>query len=96
MGLIRGVLTAPFVVPARGLFFVLEKIRDAAEAELYDEGRVRNALMALELQHDLGEIPDADYLLREAELFKELNAILAYKRAQEPAPKPRRRARSRR
>jgi hypothetical protein len=75
MGLITGLLGAPFVGPARGLLFVLEKIRDAADAELYDEGRLESSLMRLSLQLDCDEISEAEYREAEASILQRLNDV---------------------
>lgn len=78
MGLLSGLLLFPVTGPIRGLQFVLEQIREQADAQLYDEQTVHEALLNLDLLHSLGEISDEEYEAREAELFDRLNAIRAY------------------
>ena len=79
MGLLSGLLLLPITGPVHGLRFVLEQIKAQVDAELLDEGHVTAELMAIGLQHDLGEISDEEYAAREAELLEQLNAIRAYK-----------------
>ena len=79
MGLLSGLLLFPVTGPVYGLKFVLEQIQAQVDAQLLDEGQLTANLMAMSLQHDLGEISDEDYAAQEAALLEQLNAIRAYK-----------------
>jgi hypothetical protein len=79
MGLISELLLLPVTGPVHGLQFILEQIREEAEAERLDEDRVMAELMNLGLRYDLGEISDAEYEAQERVLLEELDAIRAYK-----------------
>ena len=79
MGLLSGLLLLPITGPIHGLQFVLEQIKAQVDAELLDEGRVTAELMAIGLQHELGEISDEEYAEWETALLEQLNAIRAYK-----------------
>lgn len=78
MGL-TDLLLFPVTGPVRGFQFILERIREEADAELLDEGRVMAELMDLGLHYDLGEISDSEYADHERVLLEELDAIRAYK-----------------
>jgi len=79
MGLISGLLLFPITGPVRGLQFVMEQIRDQAEAELLDEGRIRAELLNLNLLRETGEITDEEHAELEDALIEHLNMIRAYK-----------------
>lgn len=81
MGVLSGLLLLPLMGPAKGLVFVLEKIKEQVDAEQLDESLVADELMALTLRHDLGEVSDTQYLAEETALLERLNAIQAYKAA---------------
>ena len=71
MGLFTGLLTLP-LAPVRGAVWVAEQVAAEAERELYDEGRIRAELMALELEVEDGLIGPEEQSLRERELFARL------------------------
>ncbi len=68
MGLLRKLLLAPLTGPAHGAFWVIEKIHEAAEAELTDPVQIKATLRAAEIQLEQGEITE--------EAFEELEDIL--------------------
>ncbi|HVX30730.1 MAG TPA: gas vesicle protein GvpG [Nitrolancea sp.] len=77
MGLITGLLLFPVSGPIHGMKFVLEQIRDQAEAELYDEGRIRAELLNLNLLRETGEISAEEAAEMEDALIERLNLIRA-------------------
>lgn len=83
MGLLLDLLAAPIMLPAKGLAFVFEKIREQAENELLDDGKIRMQLLELQTLLDLGEITEEEFYRVEEELLDQLDAILAYKQGLE-------------
>ncbi len=81
MGLLTDLLLLPINGPYHGLRFVLEQIKEQADAELLDERQVQEDLLALGTLLDLGELLEDEYLAVEAELLERLNEIRAYKEA---------------
>ena len=79
MGLLLDLLAAPIMLPAKGLVFVVEKIREQAENELLDDGKIRMQLLELQALLDLGEITEEEFYQVEEELLDRLDAILAYR-----------------
>jgi hypothetical protein len=69
-------LTAPVSLPLAGFRFILERIAEMAEQELYDESRIREDLLLLQLRLEEGEIDEDEYL--EAEVMARLRAARAY------------------
>lgn len=74
-------LTAPVSLPMGGLRFVLNQIVTMAERELYDEDRIREELLLLQLRLEEGEVTEDDYLVQEAEIITRLRAARAYREA---------------
>ena len=52
-----------------GLRFVLDKVATAVDAELNDEGRLREELLALQMRYELGEVGDEEYAATERDLL---------------------------
>lgn len=79
MGLISGLLLFPIMGPVHGFRFVLERLRDDAEAALRDEGRAFAELIDLSMRHGAGQLTDAEFAEQEARLLERLNAIREYR-----------------
>ncbi len=58
-----------------GLRFVLAKIAQAVDAELNDEGRVREELLAAQMQLELGELAPEEFAEIERALLARLRAL---------------------
>jgi hypothetical protein len=59
MGLITGLLTLP-LAPVRGVAWVAEQVAEEADRQLYDEGHIRNELLALELDYEDGMLDEEE------------------------------------
>lgn len=79
MGLLWNILSAPVMLPAKGLLFVFDKIKEQGEAELWDEGKVHQQLLQLQMLLDIGDISEEDFYAAEEELLDRLDAIIAHK-----------------
>ncbi len=66
-----GIVSAPM----RGLFRIFREVAERAEAELYDEDAVKEALMAAYRQLEEGAITEEAFAEREAELVERLDEI---------------------
>ncbi len=75
MGLITNLLLFPIMGPVAGVRWTLGKVQRVAEDELTDDTAVKQELMELQMQLELGDIDDAEYLRREAELMQRLREI---------------------
>ena len=58
-----------------GLRFVLSRIAQAVDAELNDEDRLREELLAAQMQRELGEITEEEFAALERELLARLRAL---------------------
>lgn len=81
MGILTKLLLFPVTGPIDGTLWLAEKLLEQAEAEIYDEGKVKAALMELELRLDLGEIDEETYMAGEDQLLERLREIREYKAA---------------
>jgi hypothetical protein len=79
MGAITGLLLAPFMAPVWGFRFLLERLRDEAEAVLRDEGRAFAELIELSMRHSSSQLTDAQYTEQESQLLERLNSIREYR-----------------
>jgi hypothetical protein len=78
VGLISDILLAPITGPVHGLKFVLNAIRENAEAESHgDEQSLREELVALNMRLELGEVSEEDFQAQEAAVLEKLKAIRA-------------------
>jgi hypothetical protein len=71
MFLIDDILLAPL----KGVIWMGKKINEIAESQLCDTGRIKEELMALQLQFELDQISEQEYNEREKELLERLDAI---------------------
>lgn len=71
MFLIDDILLAPL----KGLIWLGEKIKDIAEQEVSDEGRIKKNLMELQLKFELDQISEEEYNRQKKELLARLDAI---------------------
>ena len=75
MGLLTNILLAPFLGPIWGTRWTLDKVDRAVREELTDDTPIKEDLMALQLQLEMGEIDDAEYVRREAELMQRFREV---------------------
>ncbi len=75
MGLLTNILLSPFLGPIWGTRWTLEKVDRVVREELTDDTPIKEDLMGLQLMLEEGEIDDAEYLRREAELMKRLREV---------------------
>lgn len=75
-------LGAPFTLPISGLGFVFQKIADLADQELYDEGFLREQLLLLQVQLEDGDIDEAEFTEREADILARMREIKERKRTE--------------
>jgi hypothetical protein len=65
-------LTLPLAAPMAGFRFILNQIGEMAENELYDEDRLREELLELQLRLDEGELSEEEYADLEADVMARL------------------------
>ena len=75
MGLLTNLLLFPITGPVAGIRWTLGKVQRVAEEELTDDTPVKQELMELQMQLELGDIDDAEYARREAVLMERLREI---------------------
>jgi hypothetical protein len=75
MGILSTILLAPFMGPVWGTRWTLEKVDRVVREELTDDTPIKADLMALQLQLEMGEIDDPEYVRREAEIMQRLREV---------------------
>ena len=75
MGLLTNILLAPFMGPVWGTRWTLEKVDRVVREELTDDTPIKEELMALQLKLEMGDIDDAEYVRREAEIMQRLRDV---------------------
>jgi hypothetical protein len=79
MGLLTKILFFPVAGPVAGIRWSLSKVVQVAEEELTDDAPVKQELMELQMQLELGDITDAEYVEREADLMARLREVRAWR-----------------
>lgn len=72
-------LDSILLAPLKGVVWLGEKLNEIAERELSDEGRIKEQLMALQLQFELDQIGEQEYDRKEQELLARLDAVIKAK-----------------
>jgi hypothetical protein len=73
MGLFTGLLTLP-LAPARGVIWLAEVLKDQAEAQLYDPGRIAAEMQEVADEVASGAITEEEAAEREEDLIRRLHA----------------------
>jgi len=79
MGLLSKLLFFPVTGPVAGITWSLGKVQNVVEEELTDDTPVKQDLMELQMQLELGDITDAQYVEREAALMARLRDVRAWR-----------------
>jgi hypothetical protein len=79
VGLLTNILFFPIAGPVAGIRWSLRKVAQVVDEELTDDSSVRQELMEVQMQLELGEIDDSEYVRREAELMARLREIRAWR-----------------
>jgi hypothetical protein len=75
MGLLTNLLLFPVSGPIAGIKWSLRKVAQVVDEELTDDTPIKQELMELQMQLELGDIDDEEYLRREAELMQRLREV---------------------
>lgn len=79
MGLLSNLLFFPITGPVAGIKWSLRKVAQVVDEELTDDSSIKQELMELQMQLELGDIDDAEYVRREAELMTRLREVRAWR-----------------
>ncbi|HTR77608.1 MAG TPA: gas vesicle protein GvpG [Gemmatimonadaceae bacterium] len=79
MGLLTNLLFFPVTGPVAGIRWTLGKVQRVVEDELTDDAPIKHELMELQLQLELGDIDDAEYTRREADVMRRLREVRAWR-----------------
>jgi hypothetical protein len=79
MGLLSNLLFFPVTGPIAGIRWSLKQVVQVAEEELTDDAPVKQELMQLQMQLELGDIDDDEYMRREGLLMARLREVRAWR-----------------
>jgi hypothetical protein len=79
VGLLSKLLFFPVTGPIAGIKWSLGQVQNVVEEELTNDEPVKQNLMELQMQLELGDIDDAEYERREAELMLRLRDVRAWR-----------------
>ena len=79
MSLLGKLLFFPVSGPVAGIRWTLGKVQNVVEEELTDDAPVKQDLMELQMQLELGDITDDEYVEREAALMTRLREVRAWR-----------------
>jgi len=79
VGLLSNILLFPVTGPVNGIKWTLGKIQQVVDEELTDDTPIKQELMELQMQLELGDIDDDEYKRREAELMTRLRDVRAWR-----------------
>lgn len=68
-------LDSILLAPLKGVVWMGRKINDVVDQELNDPGRVKDELMALQMQFELNEITEQEYTEKERDLLDKLDRL---------------------
>jgi hypothetical protein len=75
MGLLTNILLSPFLGPIWGTKWTLDKVDRVVREELTDDTPIKEDLMVLQLQLEMGEIDDTEYVRREKEIMQRFREV---------------------
>ena len=79
MGLLTNLLFFPITGPVAGIKWSMGQVQKVVEEELTDDAPVKQELMELQMQLELGDITDEEYVEREAALMARLREVRAWR-----------------
>lgn len=80
MGFLKHVLLWPVSGPVALTRFSLSQVEGIVHRELTDDQRVKEDLMQLQMELELGSIDDEEYERREAEIMERLREVRSWRR----------------
>jgi hypothetical protein len=75
MGILKHLLFWPVTGPTFLARFSMEKVQETVRGELTDDQRIKEELLALQMELELGEVTDEEYTAREADLMRQLREV---------------------
>jgi hypothetical protein len=79
MGLLKHLLFWPVTGPLFLTRFSLDKVQGVVRDELTDDSAIKAELLELQLQLELGDIDEDEYLRRESALMHQLREVRAWR-----------------
>ena len=68
-------LDSILLAPLKGVLWLGQKINDVVDQELNDAGRVKEELLALQMQFEMSQITEQEYTEKERDLLDKLDRL---------------------
>ncbi|MBU4311163.1 MAG: gas vesicle protein GvpG, partial [Candidatus Omnitrophica bacterium] len=68
----------PFLIPVKGMVWIVKKLKETADAEITDKSKVHEELLDLQMRFEMGEVNEEEYKKKETGLIERLEAIRKY------------------
>jgi len=69
----------PIFLPIKGIIWIGNKLKEAAETEVTDESKVREELLDLQMRFEMDEMNEDEFKKKEEKILERLEAIRKYK-----------------
>ncbi|HMC54676.1 MAG TPA: gas vesicle protein GvpG [Gemmatimonadaceae bacterium] len=79
MGLLSNLLLFPISGPVAGIKWSLRQVAKVVDDELTDDSSVKQELLELQMQLEVGEVTDAEFVEREAVLMQRLRDVRVWR-----------------
>lgn len=67
------------LLPLQPVLMVADEINEMVQKELYDEDRIKENLMQLQLNFDMGKMNEEEFQRQEKELLERLETVISAK-----------------
>lgn len=75
MGVLFNILAFPVMGPVAGVRWIAEKVDDAVQQTVSDKGKIKEDLLELQMQMEMGKISEEEFNRQEKELLEKLERI---------------------
>lgn len=75
MGILFDILAFPVMGPVKGVKWIAEKVDDAVEQTVSNKVKVKEDLLELQMNMEMGKITEEEFNKREKELLENLDRI---------------------
>lgn len=75
MGILFNILAFPVMGPVAGVKWIAEKVDDAVQQTVSNKGKIKEDLLELQMQVEMGKITEEEFNAQEKELLEKLDRL---------------------
>jgi hypothetical protein len=75
MGILFNILAFPVMGPIKGMKWIAEKVDDAVQQTVSNKGKIKEDLLELQMQLEMGKITEEEFNRQERELLEKLDRL---------------------